>query len=103
MRTPSWLWPVKTGKTLLDVWTVCHIAFWLVLGFNLAAFHASFVQSMALCYLGACVWEVVERYGEKFFPEIWAHPEKWWNSWIGDALIATTVGAGSGWLLCSIQ
>jgi hypothetical protein len=100
---PKWLWPIRTGRTLVDVWTLCHVAFWIVMGFNCRAFHLGFAPMLVPVYLGAAVWEGVERYCERRWPDIWKHPEKWWNSWIGDAIIATTIGYGLGWWLCGLQ
>jgi hypothetical protein len=103
MRLPSWLWPIKTGATLFDVWTICHIASWIVYGFNMCAMHATLVQALALGYVLAAAWEVIEAKAEVKWPDIWKHKEVWYNRWISDVLIDTSIGAWLGWWLCNHQ
>lgn len=100
----SWLWPIRTGKTLFDVWTVCHIAFWVVVGFDFHAIDLSFFPpALAITLAGASAWEVFERYGEKRWPKIFKHPESALNSWVGDVLIASTGGMSAGYYLQGLQ
>jgi hypothetical protein len=30
----NWFWPVRTGITFFDVWTIFHLAFWVFMGSN---------------------------------------------------------------------
>jgi hypothetical protein len=98
----SWLWPIRTGKTLFDVWTVCHIAFWVVVGFDLQAIGLAFWPSLGITYVGATVWELFERQAEKRWPRIWKNPEAAINSWVGDVLIAATGGTSAGYALAGL-
>jgi len=101
---PAWLWPVKTGRTFVDLWTICHLCFWVVIGFNWGALALKnkALHSWWLPYLcalaGAFLWEVfegqvLERLGVVRYPEVW------FNRWLSDPLVAL-VGVGLGlWLV----
>lgn len=103
----SWLWPIKTGKTFFDVWSVCHCFFWVVLGFNWGAL-APKHKWMALAWLPfavtlvlALLWEVAEKW--YFEPHGWVlHPEVWYNRWLSDPLVGL-IGMGLGLWLVSKQ
>lgn len=93
----------STGTSLLDVWTVVHVAFWLVVGANLQALSAVRDQvwraeSIVFGVLvGAIAWELVEGLllepaGYVRFPEIW------YNRWVSDPLVGI-FGAYLGMLL----
>jgi hypothetical protein len=88
----SWLWPPRTGQTFLDLWSVCHLCFWIVIGFNWGALalknkalHPVWLP-IVVTVCGALLWEVfewqvLERLG------IVRHPELWFNRWLSDPLV----------------
>jgi hypothetical protein len=102
-----WLWPIQTGTTMFDVWSIVHLCFWLVLGANWEAVRVSrHWQQCWAAVLGstlalALLWEVFERWYAE--PHGWvAHPEVWFNRWLSDPLVGLT-GVALGILLISRQ
>jgi hypothetical protein len=96
----DWLYPIRTGKTFFDVWSVCHFAFWLVFAFNWVALTVRHQLQVAwwavyvVALVFALVWELIEwRILE---PNGYVlHPEIWFNRWLSDpsiALVAVVVG-----------
>jgi len=51
----KWLWPIRTGQTLFDYWSIMHL------------------------------WEVFERFAEQRWPQLWQSPESILNSLVSDA------------------
>lgn len=100
----NWLWPIKTGRTFFDVWSICHFAFWLVFGFNWGAValrnkseHAWWLPYV-VAVVGALLWEVVE--GQVFEPLGFVrHPEAWFNRWLSDPLVAVIAVLFALWLV----
>jgi hypothetical protein len=92
-----------TGRSFFDVWTIVHVAFWLVFGANARAMGASRWLSLLIMFVGAAVWEVAERFGEKTWPNVWLHREVWYNSWISDIFFAGVIGVLIGWWLVDNQ
>jgi len=104
---PSWLWPVKTGRVFFDVWSIVHMAFWLVLGANWEAVRTSHKWPRHLgAVLGvtlvlALAWECFEKWYAE--PHGWvAHPEIWFNRWLSDPLVGLA-GVALGILIISRQ
>ena len=83
-------WPIKTGRTFFDVNTIFHLAFWVFMGSNFwyAKAYISKPNSLVVGVCGALVWEVAERFFERWFPQMFTHPESWYNSWLSDPLTA---------------
>ena len=84
----KWLYPIVTGKTLVDTSTVIHLAFWIFFGSCCAYARTSLGKALLISFALAAVWEVFERFAELRFPEMWQHPESWLNAWISDPLTA---------------
>lgn len=82
-----WLWPVVTGRTFFDVWSVVHLAFWLVVGANIRALvKGPRVTAYAACIAAAYAWEVFEKWWME--PRGYVlHPESWLNRWLSDPLM----------------
>lgn len=83
----KWLWPIKTGRTFFDVWSIVHFAFWFTVGSFLWSTKGNRTHMMLICMGIAFAWEVFERFAEKKWPAIWLTPESWWNSWLSDPLM----------------
>ena len=95
MKLPIWLWPIRTGKTFFDRWTLVHLAFWYVVGANLSSQKVSWWVSFGIMIVGAYLWEafeqeILEPRGKVKFPEGKL------NRWVSDPLMAV-VGGGLGW------
>lgn len=82
----DWLYPIRTGRTFLDVWTIVHVCFWVYFGSLTWSFQLNRWFSMGLCLALAFAWEVFERIMEPKKPEIWLTPESWLNAWVSDPL-----------------
>lgn len=101
-----WLWPIKTGESFFDLWSLTHFAFWYVVGADVKALQAAgkvkgLLYPLLLALAFAFVWELVERYG--FEPRgLVVFPERWWNRWISDPLMAV-VGVWVGWWVVKHQ
>ena len=80
----NWLWPIHTGITFFDYWTVAHIAFWFVVGSSLAGIKMRRAVAYIYCFWVAIGWEVFERFAESHWPTLWLSPESWLNSWVSD-------------------
>jgi hypothetical protein len=82
-------WFGKRGVAFFDVWTIVHLAFWIVVG-------AVFVMSglahkwwiWPLVVGGAYVWEFVEVAMEHFWPNRVLTWEGKVNRWISDPIMA---------------
>jgi len=81
---PAWLWPIHTGKVIVDQASAFHFAFWLFIGSCCAYLRWPIRWALMGCLAGALVWEVFERFAEYRWPQYWLFPEAWYNSWIGD-------------------
>lgn len=82
----SWLWPIKTGVTIVDYWTLSHLAFWFWIGSSIAGMSFSRFWLMLSCVGVAFAWEFIERFAERAWPQFWLSPEGWINSWASDPL-----------------
>ncbi len=82
----DWLWPIKTGKTFFDVWTIVHLSFWVFVGHLAWVFHWNRWYSMGVFMTVALLWEVFERVMEPKRPDIWLNPESWLNAWVSDPM-----------------
>jgi hypothetical protein len=107
----SWLWPIRTGQTVVDVWSVCHLCFWVVYGFNFWAvclrahytppWWVGYTLAVAAALLFALAWELLEgfyleKHGWVLFKEIW------FNRWLSDPLMAV-LGTALGLYLVRLQ
>jgi hypothetical protein len=95
----KWLWPIKSGKTVFDVWFVVHFAFWIVAGSTFAAFHVPLMYGMLMMVGLAFAWELFERYAEVNLPNIWKNTESWVNAYLSDIGIAGVLGTLFGYWL----
>ena len=89
----SWLWPIRTGQTFFDTWTICHFCVWLVFGYNFVAVYLKRQQippvwlALLLAMTMAYAWEFIEafyleKHGWVMFKEVW------FNRWVSDPLMA---------------
>lgn len=76
----------KTGYSLIDVWSLAHLGFWIFVGSTLWAVRVNRVFAVLCCLSVAVSWEIFERFAEKLWPKIWLSPESWWNAWASDIL-----------------
>ena len=93
----SWLWPIKTGQSLIDVWSICHMAAFLVIAFNVEALGIAGALGIPLALgLGLSIglawegWETVLEWFDKrrtVEKRYIKHPERWRNHWIGDPIV----------------
>lgn len=84
----QWIYPVITGKTFFDVWTLFHLAFWFFMGSNFWSLR-NFIELKYVLLIGiflSYIWEFFEKYAEKKWPNLWLNPESWLNSYISDPL-----------------
>lgn len=89
---------IKRGQSFVDAWTVIHVAFWLVVGGNLAAFDTPAWLCAIVFGVGALLWEVVEHFViDKMLGWV-KHPESALNSWVSD-ILAAFVGGYAGYFL----
>lgn len=82
----DWLWPIKTGRTIIDVWTIVHVCFWVYFGSITWSFQWNRWYSMLGCLALAFGWEAFERIMEPKKPDIWLTPESWANAYVSDPL-----------------
>jgi len=84
-----------TGISFLDVWTIFHVAFWLVVGSLLWSREYAAAKAgkpthrtahLIGCMVVALAWEAFEKGAEKWWPAYWLNPESWYNSWVSDPL-----------------
>ena len=86
------------GTSFVDAWTLVHLAFWFVVGANLASFDTP-VWVCWLVFTGvALLWEVVEQLVVHRLLGWVRHPESWWNSWVSDVL-AAWIGGFAGYYI----
>jgi hypothetical protein len=97
----NYLWPIVTGITFLDVWTLPHLGFWIFVGSTFWAFRERIPKwiGFAFCFSVAIEWELFEKYAEHIWPERWTDPESWVNSWLSDPLTCIVGYVGIWWLL----
>ena len=93
--------PIVTGLSLIDVWTLPHLGFWIFVGSTLWAFRGSISKWWAFltCLSAAFLWEVFEKYAEHQWPDRWLDPESFVNSWISDPLTCVVGFLGIWWML----
>lgn len=95
-------YPVVTGRSLIDVPFTFHLAFWYFVGSCGFYFKTPYWKFSLWCVPVALVWEFFERYAEKKFPVLWAHPESFVNAYVSD--IATVfIGVALAYWLGSKQ
>ena len=100
----SYFWPVKTGRTFLDVWSVVHFAFWLIVGADIRALtstQTARIVGFEVCVVLAYAWEVFERLVLEPRGFV-AHPESLVNRWLSDPLMCV-LGVGAGMWMISKQ
>ncbi len=84
----TWLWPVQTGRTFFDVWSIFHLTFWVFAGSVFWSFRDGFERPRAML-VGlalAYVWELFERWAEPRYPDRWLNPESGLNAYVSDPL-----------------
>ena len=94
-----WLYPVVTGKTFLDTSSCIHLAFWIFLGSCFAYGKIPVRKAMVVMAVLAFAWEIFERFAEKKYPTVWAHPESWLNAWVSDPLMGVLGVLAAYWLV----
>jgi len=82
----NWFFPIRTGKTFFDVWTIVHVCFWVYFGSLTWSLRLGRWKAMFLCISLALVWEVFERIMEPRRPDLWLTPESWLNAWVSDPI-----------------
>ena len=84
-----YFWPIVTGLTFFDIWTVVHLAFWVATSSYLWSFRDKIKKLWAfvICFSFSFIWEVIERIAETYWADRWTSPESWVNSWISDPLM----------------
>lgn len=80
-------------SSLIDRWSIVHLAFWLVVGADLNLFNIPTAWHWPIVAVGIVAWELVETWLEK---NNWIDgSEDWINRWISDPLVGA-VGAALG-------
>jgi hypothetical protein len=79
----SWFFPIETGKTLFDLWSVVHFAGWMALGANCVAGNLPNWAVWTVLASSTIIWEIVER---TLLKHMIQHPESMINSFIGDPI-----------------
>jgi hypothetical protein len=82
------IYPIRTGQTLFDYWTLAHLSFWFFIGTCLAPARVPLGWALVTGVLLAYAWEVFERLAEVKWPELWHHPESALNAYVSDPLTA---------------
>jgi hypothetical protein len=83
----NWLWPIRTGKTFIDVWSLIHLAFWFTASGIMRARGVRGWLLWTVAIGGAYAWEVIEKF--YFEPHGWVRfPESALNRWLSDPLMA---------------
>lgn len=82
----SWLWPIRTGITVIDVWSIFHLCFWAYMGSNLWSFGWPIQRAIVVGVLLSFAWEFFERAAEAAWPHIWKNPEGFLNAYVSDPL-----------------
>jgi hypothetical protein len=96
----EYFWPIVTGYTFLDVWTLPHLGFWCVIGSIIWALKGSKWLGVEICFLLALLWETFEYFiAFPLWPNHWLDPESWINSLISDPLTCIIGYLGIWWLL----
>lgn len=88
----AWLWPIHTGRTFFDLWSIEHVAWWIFFASNLDALWWKGRNWMAITFflVVAIGWEVFECYYLE--PRaVYADTEVWFNRWVSD-LVMDTIG-----------
>lgn len=91
----SLFWPIKTGESFFDAWSLVHFAFWFVVGADAASQNWGGWPFWVGVVIGAYIWECFEAFVLEPHGKV-RHPEKPWNRWISDplvGLVAAYVGA----------
>jgi len=99
MKLPRWLWPIRTGVTFFDVWSIAHFAAGVVIGFDLASQNSSFWRVVWITLVLGYLWEVVETLIEKYFPKFIKHHEGLLNRWVSDPLMVLVGALLGSWLV----
>jgi len=94
----NYLWPIVTGVTFIDVWTVFHVIFWMLMGSVVWSFRLSKGVGFSICFIVAYLWELFESIAFVRWPEVWAAPESWLNSLVSDPLTCP-IGFFLAWVL----
>lgn len=81
----KWFWPIVTGHTFFDYWTLVHFAFWFVVGSTFT--RGSRLSTLLVCLVLAYFWEAFERYAEQLWPALFLTPEGWINALVSDPLM----------------
>lgn len=91
-------WPIRTGATLVDIWSVAHLCAFFVLGMNAQAIGLTLAVGFGGAFCTALLvgigWELLEAHLESLeaskppeYRRRIRHPERWKNRWIGDPAV----------------
>jgi hypothetical protein len=94
----AWVYPVHTGRTLLDAWSLVHVAFWFFAGSVLWSIKGNRKLELGYCLAVAYAWEASERFCERRWPKIWINPESFINSVISDPAMCIA-GIAAAWYI----
>jgi fucose 4-O-acetylase-like acetyltransferase len=77
----------KRGDALLDAWSLVHLAFWFMVGANLAQLNIALWLCWVLTIGGAFVWELIETWLDELD---WFQmtKESKLNRWVSDPIMA---------------
>lgn len=79
----AFLYPMETGKTLFDLWSLVHFCGWLALGSNCVAANFPNWAVWTTLVASTVIWETLER---TLISHMIQHPESFINSFIGDPI-----------------
>lgn len=99
MRLPTWLYPIKTGQTFFDVWSIAHFAAGVVIGFDLASQNSSIWRVVLITLILGYLWEVVESGIERWLPKFIKHHEGLLNRWVSDPLMVLVGALLGSWIV----
>jgi len=85
------LWPIRTGQTFFDVWSVTHASFWLAVGVFFGLGGVPPQVGWPIIIVCAYLWEILERF---VFGQYVSHREVWFNSFVSDPLMCVAAALG---------
>jgi len=96
----DYFWPLVTGHSLLDVWTLAHLGFWIFVGSSLWALKVKKRTALIICMSVTIAWELFEYFvAFRLWPDRWQDPESWVNSLVSDPLTCVVGVLGMWYLL----
>ena len=93
----EWFWPVRTGQTFFDLWSIVHFCTFVGLGASVQALDKPLWMTLIVLLVFAFGWEVIEAYTP--IHNLVKFPESWLNSWVSDPIVDMLGGAVGIWLV----